>query len=648
MVKNLIVFPDGTEISSGHDQKNAIKILVFTECVNNGQDIALGSACASILEVSVLTVNEIHISAGDEISFYHLYDNGERTKIGIFAVEEPERTSKYNLKLTGYDRITKLDKDLTAWLSGLTGWPYSLNTFAGMVCDACGVSFLETDVPNKDFPVRQFAKKTVTGRQIMQWLGEICCRFCRADADGNIMFSWYKDSGKTVRPTGDLYYTKLSYSDYTTAPIESVQIRLAYDDAGALWPDAHDGSNSYVISNNAVIGALITDDLAPYLQTMHNAIKDIQYTPCRIVIPSDPEIMAGSIVTVVTPKGEEISTYVMTSTTKGRTATLESTGGYRLNTSTAANNVPLLEAAQDATENMTQREVFLKLTNGGKLKGIYMENGELYINADFLMAGSISADMIRGGAIQSVGQAYLPPTEEDAIATLYASFGDAFPGYEEYAYAAIDLNGDGYVTQQDALLAMQVAQGLVSMSSCPGATTSEVTVSIEVWNPEKVIRIYGKNMWGTYVETFISAEINRSSFASRSRLDSLINYDIEDTATLFCNTPYVGKRYYNPPMEFEKVYTTIEQKDGTNLKVVRINCGPVSTGGGYFEYDSSWNVERWAATCNGYALPCQMFNAETNGYSLTLGIGHGRIYYNAGSAFDGHDLIVTLWFTQSD
>lgn len=56
-------------------------------------------------------------------------------------------------------------------------------------------------------------------------------------------------------------------------------------------------------------------------------------------------------------------------------------------------------AASNAVNNQTQTDIFNKLTNNGKLKGIYMENGELYINATYLKSGDISADRISGGTL---------------------------------------------------------------------------------------------------------------------------------------------------------------------------------------------------------------------------------------------------------
>lgn len=56
-------------------------------------------------------------------------------------------------------------------------------------------------------------------------------------------------------------------------------------------------------------------------------------------------------------------------------------------------------AANDAVEGQTQTDIFNKLTNNGILKGLYMQNGELYINASYLKTGYLSADRIQGGEL---------------------------------------------------------------------------------------------------------------------------------------------------------------------------------------------------------------------------------------------------------
>lgn len=262
MLKDLIILPDGTELFSGKVGENAIFDSTFTECVNSGEDLTLGSTCANMLEVTIWNPgSRLKINAGDELTLYKVDKTGERHKIGIFLAEKPERPSDNIMRLTCYDRIIKLDVDLTDWLLGITGWPYTLLEFAGMVCEKCGLNFITTEVTNGDFPIYAHTKQGTTGRMLMQWLGEIAASFCRADRNGNVEFGWYEFTNNIVTETGKhsgpfknagyYYQGSLSYSDYTVEKMDAVQVKLA----DMLYPEVDAGKNVYVIADNPFLYA---------------------------------------------------------------------------------------------------------------------------------------------------------------------------------------------------------------------------------------------------------------------------------------------------------------------------------------------------------------------------------------------------------
>lgn len=73
------------------------------------------------------------------------------------------------------------------------------------------------------------------------------------------------------------------------------------------------------------------------------------------------------------------------------------------------------DAAVAAVEAQTQQDIFNILTNNGQDQGIYLQGGKIYINAEYLMAGQLSADKItlnglfevRGGKSSLTGASYL-------------------------------------------------------------------------------------------------------------------------------------------------------------------------------------------------------------------------------------------------
>lgn len=53
------------------------------------------------------------------------------------------------------------------------------------------------------------------------------------------------------------------------------------------------------------------------------------------------------------------------------------------------------KSAGNPAEKLTPEEVFNLLTNNGEAQGIYRENGQIYINANYIMAGVIDAAVVQ-------------------------------------------------------------------------------------------------------------------------------------------------------------------------------------------------------------------------------------------------------------
>lgn len=392
MVKNIIYMPDGTEVSSG--SKYAIKSSSFVRCVNSGDELAIGSTCANKAEFILFDPGaKLSVKAGQEITVYR--DDGKtRKKVGVYVLEKPSRPSANTLKLVGYDRVIKLEKDLTEWLDSLEGWPYAPLELAFMVCGECGLNFTTSSAPNDDFPIYRFKKQGVTGRMIMQWIAEICCRFCRANADGDIEFAWYTPSNVTIRATGDRYYfgNSLTYKTYTVAPIDAVQIRLADSASGALWPQVT-AENPYIITDNAILNR-ITDWIDPYLDVITEELQTAVYTPCDIGIPACLDVDVGNIVTVEDRNGVTFTTYVMEKQTVAQRDIIRCKGSAKRPVQSGKYD-EAYQAVEKLDKELDSVGVFNRLTDNGAKQGIYMENGQIYINGAFVKADTLLADKIR-------------------------------------------------------------------------------------------------------------------------------------------------------------------------------------------------------------------------------------------------------------
>lgn len=321
-----LVFEDGTVVGVGGRVEDNVRKCTVTQCVNGGKELSPGSVgCASLDAVVQM---ERQVRAGERVTVYRVKPGAEPLRMGVFLLEKPTRERGRLYRLVGYDPVRLLDRDLSEWLASLDGWPYTLKAFAGMVCAACGVELVEGTIPNSAFNVQKFYQTGVTGRQILQWVGEMACRFLYADPEGKLRFGWYEDRGGQITPSGDGYYFAgaLKYEDYEVAAVDAVKVRLSGSDGGLLWPEGA-AEDPYVVSGNPITLAKVDSSLPSYLETIRQELVALPgYRPCKVSVPADRDIRVGDIVTVEDLYGVRFRTLVMTRTVTGQRQTLECTG----------------------------------------------------------------------------------------------------------------------------------------------------------------------------------------------------------------------------------------------------------------------------------------------------------------------------------
>lgn len=334
MPKHMLVLPDGTEISSG-GQGTALGSVKLTQSVNPENELTPGGVCAAMLETSLLLgADPPALRAGDAVK---LYEDG--TLLGCFLLEKPTRAGANVLRLTAYDRVSLLDRELAAWLSGLNGWPYTLTRFASMVCGACGLT-LTGEVPGGDYKVQKFTADSVTGRQLMTWVAQAAGRFCRATPAGALELAWYRERALEIGPAGQAFYYQgsLSYEEYQVPAVARVRVQLTQDDVGVTWPVAEGEANTLNVTGNYLLTTDAASALTPVAKQIFTAVKDLTYTPCKLTVPSGLGVQAGDILTVTDGNGARFSILVMTWTHEGGRDTLESTGSRDRAGSEALNN----------------------------------------------------------------------------------------------------------------------------------------------------------------------------------------------------------------------------------------------------------------------------------------------------------------------
>lgn len=339
MWKTKVLLPDGRSIASGTGDVPAVREVKLTKCVNSREELTLGSVCAAMVELTVLDpAGELELPAGQEITVSKVGDDGISYPVGIFITEKPVRASTNCVKITAYDRVSLLDKDLSDWLKALEGWPYSLQELTQMVCENCGVTLAGDSIPNADVGVEAFSGQGITGRQILQWAAEIAGRFCRATPEGTVEFAWYTPRGTVLTPNGEqfFYLNGVSLAEYQTAPIEKVQIRLTDSDIGAVYPANLTEGNTYIISGNYLLAGCSAEQLQKVAQTVFGQLQGVSYTPGKLTVPAGL-CDAGDVIGVQDRYGNVHTVYVMSRVQSGQVDTLECTGSPRRDSSTSVN-----------------------------------------------------------------------------------------------------------------------------------------------------------------------------------------------------------------------------------------------------------------------------------------------------------------------
>lgn len=192
--------------------------------------------------------------------------------------------------------------------------------------------------------------------------------------DGNIM-TWYEQGVPTLANDPAVGWTDTNTKEKHIGD-------LYYDmDTGKVYIFEKSG-NAY--SWNLITDSRITDALANA-----SAAQDTADGKRRVFVTQPaPPYDVGDL--WCEGSGGDIKTCT---TAKASGGSYAASDWSKLNKYTDDTAVTALNSA------LTQAEIFNRLTNNGAMQGLYMQNGQLYINASYIKSGTIDAIDITGSAI---------------------------------------------------------------------------------------------------------------------------------------------------------------------------------------------------------------------------------------------------------
>ncbi len=328
--------------------------VTLTQSVNSGDNLTLGSCCASKIEFSLLDL-DLSISGltGEEFEYRC---NGVLK--GYFTAEKPEKVNDSGWKVVCYDRMTLFDQSINDWLENLT-YPLTLKELLVSLCGQIGIGLETQSFTNDSFLVYDnFSGKDLKGRDFLSWIAEAAGCFARINPEGNLELGFYTESDKTIDRTK---YQTISVSDYATKPIEKLQIKQNEDDIGVI---VGTGSNCYTIIGNPLFYTRESATLQPAAEAIFEKIEGFNYTPFECVLLNtgdSPEV--GESVIITTRRENNVKSIVMNKQVSGIKESISSSGDPEQTELQSVNKTILLQNGRTNELERTLEETVSRLTD---------------------------------------------------------------------------------------------------------------------------------------------------------------------------------------------------------------------------------------------------------------------------------------------
>jgi phage-related protein len=262
---------------------------------------------------------------------------------------------------------------------------------AGLLSDALGTNYWDLDTGE----FRLADSTTVGGQTITQIAqsaqdaAEAAAAEALADAvltinadisdlqsqiDGNIA-TWYYNYAPTLN--------NLPASDWTTTALKN-------DHLGDLFYDSTTGyAYRFVLDGTTYKWIRITDDDVSAALAAAQAAQDTADHKRRVFVATPtPPYDVGDL--WVQGSNGDIKRCATAKTSSQSYAAADWVLASKYTDDSAVNAL---------NASFTQAEIFNRLTGGGTIQGIFMENGQLYVNATYIKTGTLSADVIGAGTI---------------------------------------------------------------------------------------------------------------------------------------------------------------------------------------------------------------------------------------------------------
>lgn len=396
----------------------------------------------------------------------------EYVPMGVYQVKRPEQNLAKVVKIVdAHDYMTKFDADATEFIGGLT-YPTTIGDIYTDLCDFVGVDYESGTFTGSDviLDASPFPDTTTTLRTLLKWIAERAFSIARFDREGVLKLHWISSSLVDEITEHNVVWDRATVSEYIVSKVTGAILK----DASGNTLQFGSMDNPYVIAGNPFFNTLTSEDL--------NTITGLAlYVPLTVgIIYPDPTVDVGDVLSIqVEPSTSNVfidaynrvyanedqeaftttvAPYVIplmerrllwngwlsgTYTTRGNRARI-----YDLDNTEYNASISIKEKVEKV---MTPEEVFNKLTDNGRIQGLYMVDGQIFVNAEYIKSGKISAIDIEGvtisGSTFAAGRVItLDPvdySQADIDRITQIILGNVIPTEEDYEH--LDVNKDGVI-----------------------------------------------------------------------------------------------------------------------------------------------------------------------------------------------------------
>lgn len=173
----------------------------------------------------------------------------EFVPLGWFIAERPKAPDVIQIDMTCYDFMQKFDIDMpTAQALGVT-YPTTIKNLFEKMCAYVKVEYKTSTFINSGATIQKEPEdfKSVTMREVLQWIAEAAGGNAKFDRDGKLMIDWLHQTGQSLTATG---YSTFDPYWYETKKITKLHNRASN---GAFENIKGSGSEAYLIQDNPLL-----------------------------------------------------------------------------------------------------------------------------------------------------------------------------------------------------------------------------------------------------------------------------------------------------------------------------------------------------------------------------------------------------------